>query len=119
MKLAMTDIDRYHRRCAPLQDTVGEATGGRPGIENVAAGDIEGERFKSGIEFLAAATDEPCCRARDFQRFAGINHTSGLQRWPSPDRHPAEVDQFLRIGTRGRQAASNELKIETSTHRGD
>jgi hypothetical protein len=61
MELAVADVDRDHVGRAPLEQAVGEAAGGRTGVESGSSTDVDPERVEGGVELLASPADE--CRA--------------------------------------------------------
>ena len=58
MELTPADVDRGHRRRAPLEQAVGEAAGGRAGVQGPGARHVDPEGAQGGVELVSPPADE-------------------------------------------------------------
>ena len=114
VQLVAADVDRHHPIGAPLEQHVGEAAGGRAGVDGPTAVDGDGEAIEGGVELLAAAPDEAGWRAADLDRLTGVDETSRLGRDGAGHEDPAAVDEDARLLSARRESAPDQLDVETS-----
>ena len=80
MDLAVADVERHHVGRAPLQEAVGEAAGGRAGVEHPQARRVQAEPLQRTVELLPAPSHEAGPFTLDQHRFTGIDQAGGLER---------------------------------------
>jgi hypothetical protein len=95
-----------------LEEAVGEAAGGRGGVERERTGDVERERVERVSELLAAAADEARWWPGDAQRVGGSHEAGRLVGDGAVDEHPVGLDQLLGLAAPRGERTSDELGVE-------
>jgi len=111
VQLGAADIDADDICGAGLQGAIGEAAGGGADVEDVRAGEIEGERGEGGGKFFAAAADE--ARGLLHGEFAiGGEIAAGFVEALGAAADAAGHDEGFGLGAGRGEAARNEEFVE-------
>jgi len=114
VQLAVSDVDGDDQGRSPLQETVGEPSGRRAGVESGEPGNADPEAFDGEVELLAAPTYEAWRRPAQSQRVTGGNQTGRLVRWCTADTDPTGADQRDRLLPARRESPADELGVEAA-----
>ena len=113
MQLPVADVDRDHAGNAVLEQTVGEAAGGRADVDRVATVELDLEPLERVGELLAAAGDEA---RRPVDRKLGIlRHL--VTRLVEARHEPGEHER-LSLRPALRQPTFDEQDVEALLHGG-
>jgi hypothetical protein len=112
VELAPAHVDRHHVGRSPLQQAVGEPTGGRAGVERDAPGGIDREPLEGGVELLASSADEARSRALEGQGVTGVDHAGRLGGGHAADEDPTGCDLGLGPIPAGNQPPAHQLRVE-------
>jgi hypothetical protein len=98
----------------PLEEAVGEATGGRSGIEHAPARRVDREPREGGIELLSSPAHERSRGPEEGNRLVGPYQPRRLLGVRSRHEYDTGCDRDLRLVPVGDQAAADELNIKPS-----
>jgi 8-oxo-dGTP diphosphatase len=116
-QLSEADVDRVHAADVPLQEAVGEASGGGSGVECAGAGHVEPEAVERRLELLAPPARVARVLAEDGE-LGGVGKT-GPRRGDVAVGHAHLTGQHGGAGRAqvGQQASSHEQLVETRARR--
>lgn len=119
-ELAVADVDGDDMGGPGAQQDVGEAAGGRPGVEGAAPLDAqpEGDECREGPGELVSAARDVVRIVRilaDDHGGAGGDLGGGLGRGRAADGHPSRGDQLTGVLPRAGQLAAHQLRVESAS----
>ena len=106
-------VDGDHGGRPPLEQAIGEAARGRPGVERHHAAHLDGEAVQGGVELFAAAADEARRRSGDDDGFGRIHQAGGSKGHRPADQHHAGVDELDRLVPAIGESAADQLGVES------
>ena len=114
VELVAAHVERHHVRRAALEQAVGEAAGGRAGVEHPEPGDVDAEVVEGGVELLAAARHEPGARPDELDRLSGRDEAGRLVGRGAAHQDPPCCDGGARLLAAVDQAPADQLGVEAT-----